>query len=178
MVELSSLRPQIARSKRSWLRWIQSGNIASGAVSQFAIGSGAVGSGNTASGAIITYARNVVLEQYSAAENISGVRCVGFLLGGSGAIWVAMAAVSGRWPAIGVAFNNALSGSQCTVVRFGEVVGPLNAIGSGLCISGRMGRSLWMGASGQLVTVSGGGPTIGVRQATREPGSTHGHLHY
>ncbi len=73
-----------------------------------------------------------------------------------------MAAVSGRWPAIGVVFGNAAAGAAVSVVRFGEVNGPSNAIGSGLCISGRLGRSLWLGSSGQLVTVSGGGPTIGV----------------
>ena len=81
----------------------------------------------------------------------------------SGELRIAMAAVSGRFPAIGVAFENQLSGIAINIIRFGEVLGPSAQIGSGLCISGRPGgKSLWMGASGQLVTLSGGGPTIGV----------------
>jgi hypothetical protein len=88
---------------------------------------------------------------------------VQFTLGASGSVRVAMAAVSGRFPAIGVAFANALSGQLISIVRYGEVLGPSSEIGSGLAISGRPGgRSLWMGASGAVVVLSGGGPTIGV----------------
>lgn len=152
---------------------IVSGNIASGqigpnhlgsgAVTSGAIASGQIGTNHISSGSIITYSRNVQLDQYRTAEAISGVRCVQFDLTNSGAVRIAMAAVSGRYPAQGVAFGNALSGQPISVIRYGEVLGPASEIGSGLCISGRAGgRSLWLGASGQLVTVSGGGPTIGV----------------
>ena len=75
---------------------------------------------------------------------------------------MAMAAVSGRMPAIGVVFENNLSGAMCKVVQIGHVIPPSTEMGSGVCISGRIGKSLWVGASGQVVVLSGGGPTIGV----------------
>ena len=141
---------------------VTSGAIASGQVSQFALSSGAVNSGHTASGAVITYARDIISDLFTCTETISGVRCVTFDPVGSGQIRLAMAAVSGRMPAIGVVFENQLSGDICKVVSLGHVIPPTTAMGSGVCISGRIGKSLWVGASGQLVVLSGGGPTIGV----------------
>jgi len=142
---------------------VVAGAVGSGAVMSGNIASGDVGTFHIASGTIVTYARNVLLDQYKTSETISGVRCVQFDLTASGSVRVAMAAVSGRYPAIGVAFNNALSGQSISIVRYGEVLGPSSEIGSGLCISGRPGgRTLWMGASGQVVVLSGGGPRIGV----------------
>jgi hypothetical protein len=139
---------------------IASGALSSGSVVSGNIASGQVGTFHFASGDIITYARNASFDQYETAEMISGVRCVG--INNSGLLQIAMAAVSGRMPATGVMFANALSGTVATVIRFGDVLGPSLSIGSGLCISGRMGRSLWVGASGSVVTLSGGGPTIGI----------------
>jgi hypothetical protein len=136
--------------------------IASGTIGPSDLGSGAVASGNTASGAVITYARDVITDLFTCSETISGVRCVTIDPAGSGQIRIAMAAVSGRMPAIGVVFENNLSGSACKVVQAGHVVPPSAAMGSGVCISGRIGKSLWVGASGQVVVLSGGGPTIGV----------------
>lgn len=141
---------------------VTSGAIASGQVSQFALSSGAVNSGHTASGAVITYARDVISDFFTCTEVVSGVRCVTFDPVGSGQIRLAMAAVSGRMPAIGVVFENQFSGDICKVVSLGHVIPPTTAMGSGVCISGRIGKSLWVGASGQLVVLSGGGPTIGV----------------
>lgn len=132
-----------------------SGNVVLGNIA-----SGQIGSFHFALSAAVTYARNLIFDQYTTTETISGVRCA--MITESGRIQIAMAAVSGRMPATGVVFANALSGALVTVVRWGNVLGPVSAIGSGLCISGRMGRSLWVGASGQVVTISGGGPAIGV----------------
>lgn len=138
-------------------------SIASGSVGPNDLGSGAVVSGAIGSGAIITYARNVIVDTYTVSEIVSGVRCVQFTPGASGAIRVAMAAASGRIPAIGIVFENVASGQLAKVVRYGDVQPPSSEIGSGVCISGRPGgRTLWVGASGQVVVLSGGGPTIGV----------------
>jgi hypothetical protein len=111
---------------------------------------------------VITYARDLITDLFTCTEAISGVRCVTFDPAGSGQIRMAMAAVSGRIPAIGVVFENNLSGSTCKVVTAGHVIPPSTEMGSGVCISGRIGKSLWVGASGQVVVLSGGGPTIGV----------------
>jgi hypothetical protein len=73
-----------------------------------------------------------------------------------------MAAVSGRMPAIGIVFENVASGDICTIVRRGDVIPPDSEMGSGVAISGRIGKSLWVGASGSIVLLSGGGPRIGV----------------
>ena len=135
----------------------------SGSVRSGAIASGQIGTFHVSSGAIVTYGRNLIMDQYNTGEIVSGVRCVQFDPTASGQVRIAMAAVSGRAYAHGIAFTNALSGQPITIIRFGEVLGPSSEMGSGLCISGRMGgRSLWMGASGQVVTISGGGPGIGV----------------
>jgi hypothetical protein len=131
------------------------GQIGSGHIFADAVVSGKIGSGN-----IITYSRVVAEDSYVTQETISGVRAV--QINRSGFLRIAMAAVSGRMPANGVAFGNALSGGALLFVVTGKNVGPAAEIGSGLCISGRMGSRLWVGASGQLVTISGGGPTIGV----------------
>ncbi len=157
---------------------IQSGQVGSGAIlgslggGPFEIASGTIGpndlaanavqSGNIASGAVITYAHNVTTESFTCTEIVSGVCCVTFDPAGSGAVRIAMASVSGRMPAIGVVFENVASGSLCKVIKYGNVMPPSNAMGSGVCISGRIGKSLWVGSSGQLVVLSGGGPTIGV----------------
>ena len=137
-------------------------NIASGTLGVFDLGSGAIMSGSIASGAVITYARDVIADNFTCTEAISGVRCVTFDPSGSGQVRIAMAAVSGRMPAIGVVFEPVASGDACKVVMLGHVVPPGPEMGSGVCISGRVGKSLWVGASGQLVVLSGGGPTIGV----------------
>src|SRR5262249_26306396 len=85
--------------------------LASGTIGPTDLGSGAVASGNTASGAVITYARDVITDLFMCSETISGVRSVTIDPAGSGQIRIAMAAVSGRMPAIGVVFENNLSGS-------------------------------------------------------------------
>lgn len=177
----------LLRDDFTWqdINTVSSGSaVSSGAVLSGNIASGQVNAGNSftrtfSSGAEITYANALTFDwPYPAstdpiitAELISGIRCV--RVNSSGQIQIAMAAVSGRMPATGVLFSNIQSGQQLEntlsgaigigpVIRYGLVKGFSSEIGSGVCISGRMGRSLWVGASGQIVTISGGGPTIGV----------------
>jgi len=135
-------------------------DFGSGTVLSGTIASGQTGTNHFSSGAIDTYNRALVFNQYRTSETISGIRCA--QLSPSGLLRIAMAAVSGRMPAIGVVITNVLSGSIATVIRYGDFLGVATVAGSGFCISGREGRSLWVGASGQVVTASGGGPTIGV----------------
>lgn len=139
---------------------VNSGHIADNAVVSGSIGSGQIGTNHISSGSFITFARADADDTITAAETISGVRCV--QITGSGFARIAMASVSGRMPAVGVAFTNTLSGSPVTVVYAGKMLGPSSEIGSGLCISGRNQSRLWVGVSGQVVTISGGGPTIGI----------------
>jgi hypothetical protein len=139
---------------------INSGEISSGQIGGIHLSSGCVQSGHVISGNIITYSRSVVDDTFNAMENISGVRCV--QIQGSGFARIAMAAVSGRMPAYGVAFTNALSGESVSIVMAGTVRVPTAEISSGVAASGRWMSRLWVGASGQLVTISGGGPTIGI----------------
>src|SRR5216683_3504444 len=94
---------------------VQSGNIASGQVGTYAFGSGAtatraMGLSPIYSGSFLT----VVTE-----ETVSGVRAVH--ISPSGNVRIAMAAVSGRMPAIGAVFENVLSGIQCNVYIGGAI---------------------------------------------------------
>ena len=87
--------------------------------------------------------------EHTVAEIVSGVRAVA--LNQSGTLQVAMAAVSGRMPAIGVAVGNALSGAVVSWVQVGGY-----QFGSGMSdYSGYLGRRVWVGRSGQIVQWSG-----------------------
>lgn len=140
--------------------------IASGTIGTFDIGSGAVQSGRIASGQIGSYAfaSGAVIDrsQYSlqyvsgigrftviTEEGISGVRAV--CLSQSGNLRVAMASVSGRMPAVGVVLDNVASGIQANVFTAGP-----QQFTSGLGdYSGYLGSVLFVGRSGQIVTLSG-----------------------
>lgn len=153
---------QFLRDDFNWVgvTVLTSGSLASGSILSGNIASGQIGTNHISSGAAITYAGSLIFNTYVTTETISGVRCA--MVNTSGLIQMAMAAVSGRMPATGVVFANAASGQIASIIRYGDVGGFASEMGSGVCISGRMGRSLWVGASGQVVTLSGGGPTIGV----------------
>ena len=73
-------------------------DVGSGGIRSGAIASGQIGTFHISSGTIITYSRNVILDQYNTSETVSGVRCVQFDLTASGAVRVAMAAVLGGFP--------------------------------------------------------------------------------
>lgn len=157
---------------------ILSGHIASGQVGNFHVSSGQIqgqaggGITNIASGTITAVdlasgahvrtsfqaggqpvvsgpaAMQPVIVQIT-AENVSG-NCAVYATS-SGTIGVAMAATSGRWPAIGVAIGNALSG---TTVSW-AAVGALQLTSGMSDYSGFIGRRVWLGRSGQLVAMSG-----------------------
>ena len=128
------------------------GLIASGGVTSGMLGTNAIRPENVASGSLA----QLVSPSYSGgtsqpitAEIISGVRAV--LIDTSGQVRIAMAAVSGRMPAIGVVKDNFLSGVVPTVLSVGSV-----QFGSGLAdYSGALGARLFVGRSGQITTISG-----------------------
>jgi hypothetical protein len=156
---------------------VTSGNIGSGQIGQMAISSGAVNSdqignnavvsGNIASGQIgmphlasgmpqaITSGLisqsgntgfNTPVYSQNTAELISGVRAVS--LNGTGGLQIAMASVSGRMPAIGVVYDNVVSGSAAQIYDRGSVT-----IGSGAMTA--IGQPVWVGRSGQICNMSG-----------------------
>lgn len=130
-------------------------DIGSGAIVSGLIASGQIGGRHFASGAMITQAQWVA-SVYSGtpwslvtAENVSGVRAV--CVDQSGNIRVAMAAVSGRMPAVGVVIDNALSGIPANIYTDGLIFftsGLFNGIN-------HFGQPVWVGRSGQLSPISG-----------------------
>lgn len=82
------------------------------------------------------------------SEAISGFRAVN--VSQSGYLQVAMPAVSGRMPAIGVVVDNYASGVMATFKEFGSAQGM-----SGMCSFGTLGRTVWIGRSGHLAQMSG-----------------------
>ncbi len=139
--------------------------IASGTIGMFDLGSGAIVSGRVSSGAISTYdtasgitvraAQNVVITASGlpwniiAGEPISGIRAVCLR---SGTAIVAMASVSGRMPAVGIVIDGVLSGISGVVIYTQGLI----QFTSGLIdYSGYLGKRLWVGRSGQVVTYSG-----------------------
>lgn len=145
-------------------------NIASGSIGSPDLGSGAVRSGNIASGQVSTVhlssgTRNFtsIIQVFTTAELISGVKAVA-LASGSGNTIVRAERQSGlRLPAIGVTRSGATSGNTCDVVMFGYV----GSTTSGSVISGFHGRPLYVGSGGFIVNQSGyrvgpasGAPTL------------------
>ncbi len=133
-------------------------SVLSGALSVFTLGSGAVAaytlnvspinSGAYGGGpAVIT------------SEIVSGVRAV--QIDPSGHIRIAMSAVSGRMPAVGVATDNALSGIRINVYVAGVAQHPTAGSGQTIDGSGLLGTRVWVGMSGQLVGSSGSAWTGG-----------------
>jgi len=84
-----------------------------------------------------------------AGETISGPVAVAF--NQSGQVVVAMCSISGRWPAIGVSTKNVLSGQVPAWAQTGIV-----QFTSGMAdYSGFLNRRVYLGRSGQIVTISG-----------------------
>lgn len=135
---------------------VKSGTIFSGVVGAFHLASGEFGHAIFQSGASITAASylfplinewgpNSILTE----ENTSGLRAVS--LSQSGTIRIAKASVSGTMPAIGFVYIDFLSGIAPDVYTDG-----LFQFGSGMAdFSGYVGRPVYVGRSGHLVTMSG-----------------------
>lgn len=138
-------------------------DLGSGAVIAGTVGSGAIQSGNLSSGLIGDYAlasgTGVTAARYLEVfksgfaglteEIISGVRAV--CISQSGNIRIAKASVSGLMPAIGVVYDNVLSGIQPNVYTQG-ILQYSSGLGD---YSGNLGRPLYVGRSGHVVTASG-----------------------
>lgn len=142
---------------------VQSGKVGSGAVlgslggGAFTIASGTIGTTDLGSGSVVR-ATQFVSPFYSGtswtintAENISGGRAVAIHPSGN-VVWQAMASVSGRMPAIGVIFDNVLSGISANIYTQGFFTPSVSGI---INFSGFVGKAIWVGRSGDLVTVSG-----------------------
>jgi hypothetical protein len=137
---------------------INSGHIADNAVVSGSIASGQLSTYAISSGSIIHRANSTALA-YSGfyntlitSEPISGIKavCIDTTMSGL-SVRIAMAAVSGRRPAIGIVADNVASGIQCNIITQGI----LN-VGSGLIASGFWpNRRLWVGRSGDVITLSG-----------------------
>jgi hypothetical protein len=124
---------------------VNSGGVASGQIGQY----------HLASGAIIAYAQvnapflSGSFGQTLASEMISGVRAVA--IDPNGRVRIAMAAVSGRMPAVGVVTDNILSGMPVSLLGDGPV-----QFTSGMNdYSGFVGRFVFVGRSGTVSQVSG-----------------------
>ena len=122
----------------------------------FHVASGTLNTYNFASGATIMQSQETTpifngqpFGGLITEEIISGVRAAA--ISPSGNLWVAMAAVSGRMPAVGVVYDNVLSGLATTVHSQGfcQSASGLNDY------SGYVGRRVWVGRSGQITTISG-----------------------
>lgn len=125
---------------------VQSGTIASGQIDSYHFTSGATVSRSQ----YVEWAASGLIGGFITAEIISGVRAV--TLNQSGALIIAMASISGRYPAIGAVVDNVLSGIQPNVYSHG----PIFQVTSGLAnYSGWLGRHVILGRSGHLVSMSG-----------------------
>jgi len=139
-----------------------SGDIGSGSVTgqagggNFCVASGSLSTYDFASGATVRAAQFVTVFSSGTAwpiiteEAISGVRAV--CISQSGNLRIAMASVSGRMPAIGVVVDNVASGISGVVVYTQGAF----QVTSGLAnYSGYLGKPVWVGPSGHVVTFSG-----------------------
>jgi len=141
---------------------VLSGNIASGQIGPSHHANGSVQSGHIASGQIALYhLASGHAPQFTAPfvsgtnwslnteEIVSGHRAVS--ISQSGKLRVAMASVSGRMPAIGFVFENVASGIAANVYTAGVF-----QTTSGMAnYSGYLGRQVFVGRSGHIVTTSG-----------------------
>lgn len=143
---------------------VVSGSIASGSIFNHHVSDAGVLSGNIGSGQISTYhfgsgaevtRSKDVVPLYSggawtviSCEMISGVRAV--RINSSGRVEIAMAAVSGRMPAVGVVTENVASGIACNV----QIAGYYQDNSGSLLFSG-IGTRVHVGRSGQIAIMSG-----------------------
>jgi hypothetical protein len=88
-----------------------------------------------------------VEDTFLTAEPISGGRAVGITT--SGYVQIAMAAVAGRTPAVGIVADNITSGSTARIYTRGRVNSTL------FNFSGYIGSPIWVGTSGEIVTSGG-----------------------
>lgn len=133
-------------------------HIASGSIGPLNIGSGNIRSGNVASGQIGSFHIGSGTTFTAVALGISDLLVTtevitGFLavhINKSGLADIAMAAISGRMPAVGIAVSGAVSGGTIMVLHAGIAVSPISGF---LDASGRMGHTLYVGRSGVVTAL-------------------------
>ncbi len=154
-VRVNNIGSGQVQSGRIGLQGIVSGNVGSGSIAGqagggvFGIASGTIGSMDLASGTIATLARWGVVDVsgITTEEVISGVRAVTMSL--SGRMRIAMTNVSGRMPAVGVMFGNAVSGDVVSGLACYWGGGPFQ-LSSGLSYFPILGSQVYVGRSGQV----------------------------
>ncbi len=133
-------------------------HFGSGVVLSGTIASGQLGNNHLGSGAIVRAAQfgtpiqSGTSWQLITEENVSGVRAV--CISQSGNVRIAMAAVSGRMPAVGVVWDNVLSGINCNIYTDGFFQFPVGLfVVSG--VTNFIGGPVWVGRSGFVCPISG-----------------------
>lgn len=114
-----------------------------------AIASGQVGTFHATSGMMVTQAKLGVDDSIVTTENVSGFMCVA--VNKSGLAQVAMAAVSGRMPAVGIAMSGALSGGTIRLLMQGLAIPAASGL---LDQSGRVGMTAYVNRSGNITTLA------------------------
>lgn len=136
---------------------IISGNVASGQLSTYHFASGTLADRTMYGNPIASGLTHITL---ITEEIISGVRAV--CISQSGNIRVAMASVSGRMPAVGIVVDNVLSGIQPNVYTLGAF-----QFSSGMAdYSGWLGKTVFVGRSGEVVQWSGSFNSGGLNMAS------------
>jgi trimeric autotransporter adhesin len=127
---------------------IQSGKIGNAAVVSGSIASGQIGDNHFASGARIDAAEFMVSDQIPSAEPLPGP--VAVTLNTSGALVIAMAGQSGRYPALGIVIDNVASGQAARRYFKGRIYT------TSWNLSGGRGASfpIWLGLSGEVAVGS------------------------
>jgi hypothetical protein len=150
-----TLSGAIGSGQIDWVHHI-SGYTISGLIKSGGVGSGQVSTYHHASGAICQISQFVAplfsgnpLYAALTQETISGIRAVA--ISQSGNLYIAMAAVSGRGPAVGVVVDNVLSGIQANVYTQG-IIAPTSGLFTAITF---FGQPLWVGRSGHVVPISG-----------------------
>jgi len=127
---------------------VYSGDIASGQIGAVHIPATTLNSGTNVTAA--TFLMNNVMVT---TEMISGIR--GVNVSQSGLLQVAMAGVSGRFPAVGVCLDNVQSGQSATFYAAGYFQAAAAGSGQVVDYSGYIGKPIWLGRSGQITCCSG-----------------------
>jgi hypothetical protein len=126
---------------------ISSGTVMSGDIANAAVFSGSISSGNISnnhfsSGAKIDSAEWLESDNLLTAEMISGGKAV--TLNSSGALVIAMAGKSGRFPAIGVVGENYVSGAAARRFHKGKFFSTVDSYSGSIGV----GEPIWLGISG------------------------------
>jgi hypothetical protein len=125
----------------------------SGAVLSGTIASGQIGTFHFTSGAIITYARNAISDDFIAEEAISGLVAVAIGSGGVGLVR-AQPGSGLRMPAVGISVLNVVSGATAQFIANGKLLVSASGAIAGSGFNG-LNALAYVGSGGLLLTKSG-----------------------